>query len=468
MPGPHFRPRPNVPGLLLALLALFTSTSGHAQSAVPAPSVSDAGRPASVAVAAAPLGAETLPALLARVLPIDPQVRSARALADAAAERRQQVQSRMWPTVGMSITMGGAAETELGRPVNRTTDRVEASVRWNLYNAGNDAAELRATTIELQAAQEELRRAQEEASTRIAEAYLDLLRLESLLPKARERLLAVQALARQVRLQAEIGKLSNADANQAEASELDAEIIYQELLADHAGARRRLAVMSGADSVDKVPAVLPVVLPPPSVESPSPDMLLTAGPGQVSAAQERARAARERVRPLSTLAAPRIDFELRQRLRDRTTPQVTTEQQHSWGVVARWDFPVGGELQSRQAEARSRAEAAESEAQRIANTLSAELATLGPRIAETANTITRLERQIEQYNALVRAGELQFEAGRRTVAQLIQLRESRYLAEQRRAEQAHRHLSARLRQLSLNGALLPALGLPEAASVPLR
>jgi hypothetical protein len=80
----------------------------------------------------------------------------------------------------------------------------------------------------------------------------------------------------------------------------------------------------------------------------------------------------------------------------------------------------------------------------------------------------RLERQIEQYNALVRAGELQFEAGRRTVARLIQLRESRFLAEQRRAEQAHRQPSARLRQLSLNGALLTALGLPETPPVPLR
>lgn len=458
--------RRTFPRYLPALLWLAAVSAAHAQSAVPAAPADT--RSPGMAKAPAPAGAEALPALLARILPADPQVRSARALADAAAERRQQTQSRLWPTVGLNVNLGGAAETELGRPVNRSTDRMEASMRWNLYNAGNDAAELRAATLDMQAAQEELRRAQEEASTRIAEAYLDLLRLESLLPKALERLQAVQALARQVRLQAEIGKLSNADASQAEASELDAEIIYQELVADHAGARRRLAVMSGADSVDKVPAVLPVVLPPPSLESPAPAMLLTAGPGQVAAAQERARAARERVRPLSSLAAPRIDFELRQRLRDKTSPQVTTEQQHSWGVVARWDFPVGGELQSRQAEARLRAEAAESEAQRIANTLSAELATLGPRIAETANTITRLERQIEQYNALVRAGELQFEAGRRTVAQLIQLRESRFLAEQRRAEQVHRHLTARLRQLSLNGALLPALGLPETVSVPLR
>ena len=444
------------PAAWLVAALLVAPVAAHAQAAPVAPPV------------AAPAAAEALPALLARVLPADPQVVTARALAGAAAERLQQARSRMWPTVGLSITRGGAAETELGRSVNRNTDRAEASLRWNLYNAGNDAAELRAATIDTQAAQEELRRAQEEASARIAEAYLDLLRLEGLLPKARERLQAVQTLAQQVRLQAEIGKLSNADVSQAEASQLDAEIVYQEMLADHAGARRRLAVMVGATSVDSVPAVVPLTLPPPSLESPSPDMLLTAGPGQVAAAQERARALRERVRPLASLAAPKIDFELRQKLRDRTTPQVTTEQQHSWSMVARWDFPVGGELQSRVAESRLRAEAAEADAQRVANTLSSELASLGPRIAETANNVARLERQIGQYEALIRAGELQFEAGRRTVAQLIQLRESRFNAEQRRAEQAHRHLTARLRQLALNGALLPALGLSDAGTTPTR
>lgn len=446
--------------------ALAAAAAGLALALLCAPGMAQSQTATSAAPAAA--STESLPALLARVLPADPQVRSAAALAEAAQERRKQSQSRMWPTIGASITRGGAAETELGRSVNRQTDRAEATVRWNVYNAGNDAAELRAATLEVQAAQEELRRAREEASTRIAEAYLDLLRLDSLVPKALERLQAVQRLARQVRLQAEIGKLSNADASQAEASELDAEVVYQELVSDQAGARRRLATLVGAASVEALPGVVPLDLPPPALESPSAEMLLASGPGQVTAAQERARAAAERVRPLSSLAQPRIDVELRQRLWDRTTPQVTTEQQHSWSLVARWDFPVGGEQQARIAESRLRAQAAQEEAQRVANALSSELASLGPRIAETANNVARLERQIRQYDLLVQAGELQFEAGRRTVAQLIQLREGRFTAEQRRAEQAHRHLTARLRQLALNGALLPALGLPDAEVPPAR
>ena len=85
--------------------------------------------------------------------------------------------------------------------------------------------------------------------------------------------------------------------------------------------------------------------------------------------------------------------------------------------------------------------------------------TLGPRIANAERALAQLERQAAQYTSLVRAGELQFEAGRRSVSQLIQLRDSRFNVEQRRSEQAQRLLAAQLKLLALQGRLLPALGL---------
>ena len=293
--------------------------------------------------------AESLPALLARVLPFEPQVRVARSLLEATGERRIQARSRLGPSVGLSVARGQASETEFNRPIDRRTERAEAQLRWNLYNLGNDAAEVRAVAIDELAAIEEVRRAQEEASERIGNAYLELLRLESILPYAAERLLSVQRLVQQVRQQNEAGKLSDAEVQQAEASLLDAEIVFQELVSDQAGARRRLAVLAGASAADEVRPVLPLVLPPANIEQSTGDLMLASGPGLVVAARERARAARERVRPLVSLLAPRVDLELRKQLSNRTSPQLTTEQQHSWLVTARWDFPLGGELQSRQA-----------------------------------------------------------------------------------------------------------------------
>lgn len=395
--------------------------------------------------------AESLPALLARVLAANPQVQVAQLLLRATEERRLQARSRLGPTVAVTVTRGTAQETEFGRDLERRTDRSEAALRWNLYNYGNDAAELTGATRDVAAAAEDLRRAREEVVERIAEPYVELLRVDNLLPRSAERLAAVSRLSQQVQRQAQLGKASDADAQQAQASLLDAEIAHEQILSDHASARQRLSALIG----DQARPVLPVALP---ASAASAD-LAQPRPGVVAAAIERAQAARSRVRPVLSLLAPRIDLDYRQRLSDRTTPQATTEQRSGWQLTARWELPVGGENQSRRAENERRAEASEAEAERVMQGVRSELVALGPRIANTGRSVAQLERQIAQYDALVRAGELQFEAGRRSLAQLVQLHDSRFSAEQRRIEQVHRLLGAQLRELALSGALLPALGL---------
>ena len=396
--------------------------------------------------------AESLADLLARVLPREPAVRAALAQRQAADERRLQARSRLGPALYLQSSYGQGRETEILRAdaFNRTTDRTELGLRWNLYNGGNDQAELTGTERDLAAADQELRRAREELAERLAETYVELLYVQAQLGPAAERLTAVRKLADQVRQQTEAGKASAADATQAEASLLDADVAYEQLLADHASARAKLAAQVGTD----IRKVMPVVLAPVPA-----DTLKTGRPGLVEAAQLRAVAARERVRPPVSLLAPRIDLELRQRLSDRTNPVLTTEQRSNWQVTARWDFPVLGETIARRNEGMRRAEAAEAEADRVAQTVRADLQSLDARIAIAERAVASLDRQILQYDQLVRAGELQFDAGRRSLQQLIALRDSRYAIAQRRAEQANRLLAARMRQLALTGQLLVALGL---------
>jgi len=399
---------------------------------------------------------ETLPDLLRRVLPSDPQVRSALAQLEISGERRTQARSRLFPTLGVQTTYGRADEQEFGRPVDRKTNRAESTLRWNVYNSGNDAAELRATRIDETAAEQDLRRAQEDTAQRIGEAYLEMLRLQTMVPRALERLQAVQRLVDLSRRQADLGKLSDADAQQAEAALLDAEIGHEELVADHESARRKLARLIGSPSADELPRAVAVSLPAPSAGAASDSMGGTL-PGGLAAAQQRARAARERVRPQISLLAPRIDLEVRKQLGDSTTPVLTTQTSHSWQVTARWEFPVGGEAQSRRDETERRAEAAEAEAERVMRSLQAELSTIAPQVAQAERALVQIVRQIEQFNTLVRAGELQFEAGRRTLQQLISLRDSRFNAEKRLSEQATRLQRARLSHLYYSGELLSTL-----------
>ena len=395
--------------------------------------------------------AESLAGLLARTLPREPQVRAAQALRDAAEQRRLQARSRLGPTLYLQVNTGKGRETEiLQGDINRTTNRTEAGLRWNLYNSGNDQAELRASEREVGAADEEVRRAREDTVERVAETYVQLLFIQAQLQPAAERLAAVRKLAAQVKQQNEAGKASDADSTQAQASLLDAEIAFEQLQSDHASSRAKLAAQVGTEVRNVTPVVLSAV---------SATALQAGQPGLVAAAELRAQAARERVRPPVSLLAPRIDLELRQRLSDRTNPVLTTEQKSNWQLTARWDFPVLGETVARRNEGLRRAEAAEAEAERVARGVQADLQALDARIDIAERAVAVLDRQAQQYEQLVRAGELQFDAGRRSLQQLIALRDSSYSIAQRRADQSNRLLAARMRKLALTGQLLPALGL---------
>lgn len=409
--------------------------------------------PLALPAAPPPGQSESLPDLLARVLPRDPQVRVAQLLRAATEERQVQARSRLGPTLGVNASQGRSQDEDFGREIDRRTDRSEATLRWNLYNYGNDAAELRGVRRDVVAASQSVRQAREEVAERLADAYTGVLRVQELLPRSAARLGSVRRLVEQVQRQAEAGKVSDADAQQAQASLLDAQIAHEQLLSDLDSAQQRLTVLVGGEARP----VLPVTLPADALRAvASPD--LAPLPAQVALANERATAARVRVRPLVSLLAPRVDFEYRQRLSDRTTPQVTTQQRDGWLVTARWEFPVLGENQARRAEAERRAEAVEAEAERVLLTVQTERATLPARLATAQRAVAQLGRQIEQYQGLLRAGELQYEAGRRSLTQLVQLHESLFNAEQRRAEQVARVLATQLRQLSLGGSLLPALG----------
>ena len=72
--------------------------------------------------------AESLAALLQRVLAADPQVRVALAQWQAAEQRRLQLRSRLGPTVSVTGTRGNGLEREFGVLLERHTDRAADTV----------------------------------------------------------------------------------------------------------------------------------------------------------------------------------------------------------------------------------------------------------------------------------------------------------------------------------------------------
>jgi len=426
------------PSRLLSALLLSSVLLGGAAYAQPDPE-DLAGQP------------EALQALLARTLEQDPQLLVARALKVASNERRLQARSRFAPNLNAEASFGRSKDTLYNVPVDGETDQSSVGVSWNLFNAGADTAELRGATRELAAAHEDVRRAREEIGERVAYAYAELLRQQALLPASRQRMDEASRLVALVGRATEAGKLAPSDENQARAAMLDAEVSHGQLLADLRASRDRLAILTGV-----------TLRPPQAVQLPASYFLADAPAGDAgveAAARLRAQAAEARVLPWVSTISPRVDLSYNRLLNNETRPVSEPQSVEGWQIVARWDLPLGGENQARRAEAIARAAAAQAEADRVERTQLSELATLPPRMAHSRTAMGQLDEQIKQYDALVRAGAMQYQAGKRSLLQLVQLLDSRYVAQQRRAEENFKLVTAQLRYLALRGDFLPALGL---------
>lgn len=397
--------------------------------------------------------------VLAAALARDPQVTNARAQSQIARAQHRQLRSRFWPSAGVSASYGRSTDVDPPTQVDRTTSRSEAFLRWNLFNGFADHTQLTAQQLELDAAEADLRRALDEACDRVGQAYFELLRQQQLAGHAGRRLVEVQALVGRVARQAELGKGSDADAQLAAASLIDARLALEAVQSDLAAAQVQVGVLMGsAAALQVLPEPLP--LPPALAEASLDDWraLAQARNGQWLAAATRAEAARARIGPVPSDYLPRIDLDLRKRLSDRTAPATTSAQQRGWSVSLTYEVPLGGAPAARRDESRARAEAAEAELQRVADTVQAELGASRQQALQAAAAAPQLARQREHLDAVVRASELQYDAGRRSLMQLIEQRDRRFGVQQREVDNTWRQALAHLRLQLLGGGLAQALG----------
>lgn len=397
--------------------------------------------------------ARGLPALLARVVPRDAQVKGAQAALAGAQARYRQARSRMLPNLGVQANKGQSSDLDGRLSVARSTQQVEANLRWNLYQGGTDYAEMAASESEIAAAEAELKRAKEEVAARMAEAYSDLLRLMHTKGSAATRLAEVAQLVEQVARQSEAGKLSELDLQQAQNAELDAELASSTLESDYQSALLRLRLLaSGELSEELVDFSLAHIQASDSAGN-------TARNTTLQVVQAKAAAAQLRVRSLTATFAPKIDLNVRQLLNNHTTPPQSTQQQRGWSIGVSWDWPLGGENFARRDETLSRADQAQAEVERAELAARAEFESLTPHIANLQRSLRNLSAQEDKMTQVLRASGIQFEAGRRSLQQIIQGKDGYFNLQQRRQEQQHRLRLAQLRQLALTGQLLEGLGL---------
>ncbi|MFN6993345.1 MAG: TolC family protein, partial [Aquincola tertiaricarbonis] len=143
-------------------------------------------------------------------------------------------------------------------------------------------------------------------------------------------------------------------------------------------------------------------------------------------------------------------------------PPVSSRTRRSGPLSLTYEVPLGGAATARRDDNVARAEAAEAEAWRSLQALRGELAVVRQQALQAADALPALERQRGHLEAVVQASELQYQAGRRSLLQLIDQRDRRFNAEQRAADTRLRLTQAQLRLGVLTGSLAAQWGLATA------
>ena len=457
MPAPM---RPTIASTLLASslsAALFWPMAACAASALNEgarpPVLASELVPAPVPV---PVPAGHFQQLLQAALARDPQVQGATALLQASQSQLRQIRSRWFPTLGLSANKTQSQDEDLGQPIERNSARLDASLKWNLYAGGADMALYESIKQEVKAAALDLKRAREECAEKMAMAHADAVRAETVVRTATELMQRLQALKALVDKQVASGKSSDVDAQTSASSLLEVSITLTEAQADARRARLKLSALSGQPPGDLQALALP---PSPVLDEQHPAnwLDLREGNSRYGAARLRAAAARLKVGKLAALVQPRIDLQLRHALSEHTTPTPTSNTRVSTSLGMSVEMPLGGESFAKRDEGLQRAQAAEADADRISLDAQIDWADAADRLATARYTLGIHQKQLEHLERVLRGAAVQFEAGRRSLIQLIDLQKMPFATRQKMAENASVQFTAQLRMLALSGGLLDAL-----------
>ncbi len=398
--------------------------------------------------------------VLRHVMDTHPDIVSARALLDAAGERIRQSRSEYLPTAGLAYERGSTTEEMSGASIDRDTSRLDATLRWNLFRGFADKGAVSSATARKAASASDLNGVREDLSLKVLEVYLDVQRTRALVDVSAAQIESLERLAQRVSTRAELGRISRVTVHQANTRLVQARNRHIQLRAALSGSELRFREVTG---------MAPDALELPVLDGQIADEPVEALYQRAVSDNPRIRAAREiaRSRAADIDVArgglmPTVDLELRKRLFADVEPDSSIDLDTSVRLVVNYDFPLGGASLSRKSEAFSLKSAAEQRVAALEREVRANVAAASRQLVEDRNIWPNLEENVVAAREVVKAYHLQFDAGRRTLLDLLTAYADLYQAEAAVLENRFRRLVAAARihyQLgSLSAALLEKAG----------
>lgn len=417
---------------------------------------------AALLATALPTLAAPLPTVVAKVLEQHPDVRSARALMRSADTVITQARSEFFPTVSLENTDNASHEKLSGATsyVNSRIHRSEAVARWNLFNGYADYFGTRSAQHAREAAEMDLEETREAVTLRLTEIYLEVLRLTEQQRNAQAYVDELTSLVRDVELRANAGRIPTVEAEQANSRLIRARFELSQQRAQLAAARNAFRQLTGQPAED---------LSEPSLTSDLADLPLDELLARSEELSPRVRAARQRiqVKDADVQAGraeyfPKLTLESRKRISTAPDTALQTDTAHSNILQLSLSVPLGGKNLARNDELVEKKFAAQADADSRLLDVRSNVGEQQASLIEARAMAPELRKQLATAARVVTAYRLLFDAGRRSLLDLLTVREDLYQAQSLENANRHGQIVTAARLAKQVGTLRQALGGPAA------
>jgi adhesin transport system outer membrane protein len=409
-----------------------------------------------------PALADTLADAVARAVTNLPDVRSARANQRAIEQNAVQARGAWFPTIDASLGHGRETSSNpntrgLGSDPTLTRREAEVSLSQLLFDGGATSGQVRRFEARAQGAADQVTNTAENAGARVAQAYLDVIRLRELIALAAENEQRHRQTLEQVSMLAEAGQGRRADAQQADARFALAQAALSQLRGQLAQADAAFLYLTGqlpgtlADA-GGLGATMPNSLPAVLV------LALETHPSIRAAQKEVAAAQADRDSAASRLASPRLALELGTSANNNLDGIRGGNSDLYAMVRLRYNLFRGGIDQSRVAEAEARIDEAFAGLGKARNDTEREVRQAWQGLVEDRIRLPQLARYAAASAQVVTSYRLQFSIGQRTLLDVLNAENESYSARASQFTGVYAVTLGELRVLAAMGKLLETLG----------
>lgn len=369
----------------------------------------------------------TLKQVTDNVLDSHPDIHSARSLFEASSARVNQARSQYLPKIGLSYEYSDSEGEQSGALIERETRRTDATLSWRIFEGFATSYAVSASKNERHAARAQLEATREAVALEVTEVYLALLRAHYLYERSNRHVQGLAELVSKIEARAQFGRLSQAQTAQAKSRLIQAQADHSALRGELRGLKHHFKLLTShapanlqypAFDVGVSQTALNSLIQRALIKNPE----YRAADAEIDAKQADLGAARARL-------FPTVSLEMSQQLNADIEPQSLYNEDNRSALMVELELPIGNGALSKASEAAKLKQAAVGSKNRMALDIKSTLGSLQQELLEEIAITSSLKENIAATRQVVSAYTLQFEAGRRSLLDLLTAWSDRYKAQ---------------------------------------